>query len=363
MSDRPDLDEQDVMLADARHEDFGSQMQAPVVMPANHLMTPRQVGDLFGTLMTAQPVVQRRDHKQLMVRLNALAASFGDTYEYSWRVKDKNSKAQDGKTEVSGPTIKLAMDLSREYGNCAIDIREIESQTHWTFYARFTDLETGYTLTRAFRQRKNALQGKYEDDRKLDMAYQMGQSKASRNVVVNALSNYVDHMRTQAHKAALGAIAENPKKYLEGIDRGLEKLGIGLARAEALMGRVKKEWGTRDIAMVLNALKAVNDGMVDARDAFPQDGAQVPDAEETQTAGGSESPGESVEGAAATSSEAEPAAGDGSGKLHTAAAGDAEKVNKPKAAKAQPSPSPAPAATPAPQEPKKAPAKKPAALF
>lgn len=376
-------DDQDVMLADARQEDFGSRMAGAVapVMPANHLMTPRQVGDLFGTLMTAQPVVKARDHKHLMIRLKALAASFGDTYEYSWRVKDKNSKAPDGKTEVSGPTIKLAMDLCREYGNCAVDIREIEGPTHWTFYARFVDLETGYSLTRAFRQRKNALQGKYEDDRKLDMAYQMGQSKASRNVVVNALSNYVDHMRTEAARSSVGAITQDPKKYLEGIQRGLEKFAIDISRAEGMVGRIQKEWSPRDIAQVMNGLKAINDGMADARDVFPDD-AEVPHDQDgvvqdkkTQEPGEPTDPGntDSGEGAAAASSEAKPA---GAAKKVEAPSAPAGEAAKPKASKpkAPPPPEPepederegepeesepAPAAEPA----RKPAAKKPAGLF
>lgn len=365
MNDPRDYADDDIQLADPRQESFGAAMTTrQEVMPANMQLSPRQVGDLFGTLTTAQKVIVNRDHQQLMTRLKALTASFGDTYIYSWDVNDKNSKRADKKTTIEGPTIKLAMDLAREYGNCSVDVREVEGPTFWIFYARFTDLETGYQLTRSFRQRKNALAGNYENDRKLDMAYQMGQSKASRNVVVNALSNYIEFMMTEAKRAAVAAIEKSPKKYIEAILRGLEKFGIPLSAAEQSVGRVEAEWVARDIAKVMNGLKAINEGLADAREVFPHTVTNVPteDEETDSPAADPEQQEESDEGAATPSSEAEPGAAK-SREAPDAAPGEAEPSRsnaKASQTKAKPEKTAAPAPSPTPT---KAPAKKPAALF
>jgi hypothetical protein len=73
------------------------------------------------------------------------------------------------------------------------EVREIDVGDAWVFYARFTDIETGFSMERAYRQRKSQSSIKSRDaDRQLDIAYQIGQSKAIRNCVVNSLQIYAD---------------------------------------------------------------------------------------------------------------------------------------------------------------------------
>lgn len=277
-----DQDPRDVDLADPRREDFGKMMQGNMeVLPPNmqQQLSPRQVGDLFGTLTTAQPVIKDRNIPALMQTLKALAQAFGDSYIYSWDVNDKNSKRPDKKTTIEGPTIQLANDLAREFGNCGLDIRLTDEGTHWTFYGRFIDLQTGYTLTRPFRQRKNAMAGKYEDDRKLDMSFQAGASKCLRNVTVNALRNYVEFMMEEARRAVTDKIKKDPDFYQQAINRGLEKFGVAQQSAETMIGRKRDEWTVRDIAKVFGVLKAIAEGLVDVSEAFPKDGPQTPEPE------------------------------------------------------------------------------------
>ncbi len=352
MSDRED----EVMLAEPRKESsFGDMMarNQEVMVPGQQL-TPRQVGDMFGTLTTAQPVVKYRDHKRLMQTLKTLTATFGDSYMYSWTLK--------GGETVEGPTIKMAMDLVREYGNCSVDVREIEGPTHWVFYARFVDLESGFTLTRAFRQRKGALQGKYEDDRKLDMAYQIGQSKASRNVVVNALANYVDFMVEETKASLIDTVGGDKEKILKRIENTMKKFNISEASVTAQIGRARADWTVRDIAKVYSQMLAIWDGMVSARDVFPQDGPSVDGDEvvqEDQTSSGSESPADSAEPGRSTEAKSE--GGNSSREAPSTSSDDAESKPKTTAKKSE---TKATAAEKPAAEPTKKPAvKKPAALF
>ena len=365
-------DDTELMLTDPRGDDFGAAMGAQarqeVMVPGVHTMSPRQVGDLFGTLTTAQPVIKERDHGRLMQTLKALASSFGENYVYMWDVNDKNSKRADKKTTIEGPTIQLTNDLAREYGNCALDIREIESNTHWVFYGRFTDLQTGYTLTRAFRQRKNALAGNYENDRKLDMAYQMGQSKCLRNVVDNALRNYAEFMMEESKRALPDKIKADPEKYNKWITKGLDQFGVGEQDAARAVGRPRDEWTNRDMAKVFSALKAISEGLTTAAEAFPKDGPVMHDAEtgEVKETGAKTAPKESA-GGSKPAAEATAEDGTKAGKLPSSAEADPLDIpeglkrtaKEPEKAKEAPKASSAPKAEPA----KKAAAKKPAALF
>src|SRR6185312_15091905 len=118
-----------------------------------------------------------------------------------------------------------------------------------------------------------------------------------------------------------------------------------------------------------NTLKAINDGMVDARDAFPEDaGAKVPEADKTNH---DPQTGEVHEGhadqsgqrSAAAESEAEPEGDEGRREAPTVPSGEAEKATPAKKAPSpSPAPAPAPAPSPAPAAAKK-PAPKPKALF
>lgn len=102
---------------------------------------------------------------------------------YSWPVKGKG-----GPSVVKGGSIGLAMSIARNYGNCAIPVVAEENPTYILFRAAFIDLETGFTIERMFRQRKKQDIGKkYDSDRAEDMTFQIGQSKAIRNVVLKGV--------------------------------------------------------------------------------------------------------------------------------------------------------------------------------
>jgi len=103
---------------------------------------------------------------------------------YSWLVTSKGGS----KSKVQGGSIGLAMSIARNYGNCAVPVQAEELPTHYLFKAAFIDLETGFTVERIFRQRKKQdIGGKYDSDRKDDMTFQIGQSKAERNVIMKGV--------------------------------------------------------------------------------------------------------------------------------------------------------------------------------
>lgn len=218
----------------------------------------------------AQPVAVRRDDGEVLHKLKVLAAAAGENWYYRFPVRNK----QKGTTDwIEGPSIKLANDLARIYGNCEVDCRAQDIGDHWLFHARFIDIETGFSLTRPFQQRKNASKMGGDDDRRLDIAFQIGSSKAIRNVVVNALQTFSDFAFEEARNSLVDRIGKRLEEYRS---RTVEKLSakIDIRRVEAVVGRPSKEWLAPDIARVIATARAIEDGMASYDDAFPPLGAE-----------------------------------------------------------------------------------------
>src|SRR5262245_25629030 len=96
---------------------------------------------------TAVAVQQPRDLQVVHKRLIAEAKMAGESFYYGWG---------NGKDRIEGPSVNLAMAAARCYHNSAVDILPLqETSDAWVFTAVFVDLETGFTLTRQFRQSKN----------------------------------------------------------------------------------------------------------------------------------------------------------------------------------------------------------------
>ena len=170
------------------------------LVPAGVFAAPAE--RVFG----AQPVAVHRDEGKILQKLKSLAAAAGDDWYYRYPVRKKVKDEKTGRDEwtidhIEGPSIKLANDLARLYGNCDIDTRVFDLGDSWVFYARFMDLETGHALTRPFQQRKSQKALRTDDARALDIAFQIGVSKAIRNVIVNALQTFADFAFEEAKNA------------------------------------------------------------------------------------------------------------------------------------------------------------------
>lgn len=224
----------------------------------------------------AQAVAVYRDEARILQKLKVLASAAGDDWYYRFPVQDK------GKTSwIEGPSIKLANDLARLYGNCEVDCRAQDMGNAVLFHARFVDLETGFALTRPFQQRKGASKlGGSDAGRRDDITFQIGASKAIRNVVVNALQTFADFAFAEAKEALVDKIGKDIVKWR---DRTIERMGaqIDIKRVEAAIGRPSKDWLAGDIARIIAMGKAIADGMATWDETFPQIGAV---ADQTKTA-------------------------------------------------------------------------------
>jgi hypothetical protein len=232
--------------------------------------------------ITAKRVAVPRHIPHILREIREMCAAFGDTYVWSWEVKNRREGRMD---TIKGPTIKLAMMLVQAFGNCSVDMDIQETPTHWIFKSWFMDYEKGTSLSRLFQQRKSQNTGMADKDRAADMIFQMGQSKAARNVVVNALSSFSSFAVEEAEKGLLSKFQspEAKESAWNFIDRVLEQHDIDIARVEAVIGRRSKEWTVPNLAKAFMMLRGIAEGLASADDQFPtlEAAAEMLDEQET----------------------------------------------------------------------------------
>lgn len=244
-------------------DEFASQtvVEGQVLAPANvtHAPPPALVHG-------AQKVIVARDEGKVLQRIRTLAHAAGDAWYYRIPFKDRRT----GKTTyVEGPSIKLANDVARLYGNCDVDEWVSgEGLDYWEFTARFIDLESGYSLTRVFRQRKNAAAVGNDAARNAEIGFAIGASKAIRNAVTNALQTFADYAYEEARNALVMQVGKDIERWRKEVS---ERIGaiVDIKRVEAVIGRPVKEWLAPDIATVAAMGKTIKDGMASVDDSFP----------------------------------------------------------------------------------------------
>ena len=257
-----DIDERErEQLMQAFEQPQAGQVPAPQ-QPASSITIEQQpVG--------AQKVAVLRDEARVLQKIKALAAAAGTDWFYRFPVKKKGG----GTDFITGPSIKLANNIARLYGNCTIDVRLVDNGATWWIYAKFIDLETGFSMVRPFQQDKGASRmggvGPEAEARRLDIALQIGVSKAIRNVIVNSLELHCDFAFTEAQRNLVGRIGANLNEYRARAIKWFADSAIALHRVETIMGRAAKDWLAPDLARLAAEIKAVEDGMATADETWP----------------------------------------------------------------------------------------------
>ena len=241
--------------------------------PHGHSLV-RPTSGLAERVVGAQPVAVKRDLTRIRQEIKEIAAMAGPDWFYRFPVRTQGG----GQDWIEGPSIKLANNVARIYGNNINEVREVDVGDAFIFYARFTDIETGFSMERAFHQRKSQTSLKTKDrDRAMDIAYQIGQSKAIRNSIVNALGVYCDFAFDEARNSIVEKIGKDLKGWIERTTERLKALPVDLKRVERVVGRAAKDWLAPDVARVVALGQAVRDGMATIDEVFPPDEEIIPD--------------------------------------------------------------------------------------
>lgn len=234
-------------------------------LPGGQVINERTI---FGDIITAQPVKLPRNEPRVLQRIDAMAQANGEKWYYRFPVKNRRT----GKTDyIEGPSIECTGSVARYYGNCQVQTA-LAAETHqqWIFASRFVDLETGYSLIRPFLQPKSGGKiGGMDDERRMQAAFGIGVSKCERNVVDKALNDMVDRAFKGAKQNLVDRIGRNLPDARTRCQRGIEQLGVDLARVEQVYGRKIADMLAPDIARLVAELKAVSDGMAMPDEVWP----------------------------------------------------------------------------------------------
>lgn len=245
-------------------------------------LVPQRGRDLGGgsmmvqdQIITAHSVAVPRDNAKILKGLQFAAAYAGQSVlTYRWLVNNNRT----GKKEtVKGLTIKAADILLREYTNAFVDLRFTEGPASWIYKATFCDIERGVARPAYWQEYKDTatLGAKDKGDQRLkQIPFQIGQSKAIRNVIVKYLEiPYGAYLEEEAENNLVERVGKNIEAYRQRCSKAFADLGIDLVRVERQVGRKLAHWLAPDLAAVVQQLKAVRDGMASASDQWP---AQAP---------------------------------------------------------------------------------------
>lgn len=214
-------------------------------------------------VVTAQRVAVPRNLAKVTEAVKREAALVGEDFEYRWTVG--------AGSEISGVSVDGAMIMLRNFGNCDCEVEIAEdAPRHWILRATFIDWETGFTLSRLFRQRKdNAVHGRMDEDRKLDIAFQIGQSKAQRNAIMKALPVWLVKSAIEAAQDATEAkidIAVEREKNL----KYWAKAGVTQAMLEGKIGAPIDAWSKRDYVRLRALWNALREKETTKEVEFPE---------------------------------------------------------------------------------------------
>ena len=220
-------------------------------------------------IITAQRVAIKRDVPAIRREAREIATAMGDKAFYFWETKNRDGT----RGQVMGPSIDCAMAAINAYGNCRIEAFPAqETDTHWIFLARFVDYEKGVTVVRSFQQRKSQKLGMKDADRQMDIAFQIGQSKASRNAVVAGLKWLVTEMVDAARSGLLQKVQANPEGARAYLLKTIAALDIPLPVVERAATRKAAAWTAPDMAKLYGQIQSIQDGMVTWQDVFAEQG-------------------------------------------------------------------------------------------
>jgi hypothetical protein len=229
-------------------------------------------------IITAQVVSVPRDNAKILKGLQFAAAYAGDkVLNYRWQVKNRRTGKLD---TVQGLTIKAADILLREYTNAYVDLRFNETSTSWVYKATFVDLERGIARPAFWQEYKGTsrLGARDDTDQRLkQLPFQVGQSKAIRNVIVKYLEiPYGTYLQKEGENNLIERVSKDIAAYRERCKAALANLGVDLVRVERQVGRKLADWLAPDVSMVIQQIKAVRDHMLAADDQWPADAPPEP---------------------------------------------------------------------------------------
>jgi hypothetical protein len=242
-------------------------------LAVNGDMTLVQERSLFGDLITAQPVRVARNDAKILQRIDVWGGIAGERWFYRYPVRNRRTGRVD---YIEGPSVKCTNAVARLFGNCSVESRTVALDAKRDIcYSRFGDLETGFSITKGQIVPRSATLGGDDEERRQQIAHNIGQSKSQRNVVEAALGDFAQRGFLAAKNSIVEKIGKNIEKARIRIVELLNELAqekgvVGIVpRVEYVKGRKVDEWLAPDIAGVHGEIEFIADGMASIDETWP----------------------------------------------------------------------------------------------
>lgn len=234
------------------------------------------VDTAMAQIVTMQNCGIKRDLASVRQRIRAEATEMGTGVYYSIPFKSR-ANGVETTNYIEGPSIRCAEMVARNYGNCTVQVDVKEDTKAYYFAARFIDYETGFSITRLFRQRKNQNTGMGRSDpgRAEDIVFQIGQSKAIRNAVRAGLGYICDYAVEFAREGLIKKIEGKPDDYRNRLILRFEEMDVPLLHVERVVGLPAAKWNARHMARLVAEIQSVTEGMAVAEDLWPSNAADA----------------------------------------------------------------------------------------
>ena len=256
-------------------------------------LTVTQERSLFGDIVTAQPIKVARNEADILKRIDILAAGAGTRWFYRYPVKNRRKGTTD---YIEGPTIKCTDAVLMRYKNAAVESRTIalpgDARTY-VCYSRFCDWENGVSITMGQLVPRSATLGGEDEERRVAIAHNVGQSKSRRNVCVAAMGEFVQRGFLAAKRSLIERIGRDLTKSRKVIADELNKLDVPnvVQRVEQVYARRQGDWLAADIASIYAELQGIADGMSSIDETWPLPPPPEPSRRDDETSAAADQPG------------------------------------------------------------------------
>lgn len=230
----------------------------------------REVAEVQGAMTIAKkfPRDQQASLDRIMTACQRKTLAETAVYQYA-----------KGGTDISGPSIRLAETLAREWGNLQFGIRELEQrQGESTVEAFAIDLETNVRCVKVFQCRhvRHARNGDYKlnDPREIYELVANQGARRVRNCILGIIPGDVVEAALEQCESTLKTSCEVTPERVKAM---LEKFGTYKVTKEMIEARIQRRLDAMTPAQLLSLGKIYNslkDGMSTAKDWFLEQAAE-----------------------------------------------------------------------------------------
>jgi hypothetical protein len=225
----------------------------------------REVAEIQSAMTVAKkfPRDQKASMDRILIACQRKSLAEVATYQYA-----------KGGTDITGPSIRLAEAIAREWGNLQCGVRELDQRDGESTVEAFAiDLETNFRCCKVFqvKHKRDTRSGSYEikDQREI---YEMVANQGARRMracILGVIPGDVVEAAVEQCEATLKAKCDTSPESIKKLLDTFEKMGI---TKEMVEGRIQRKIEAITPAQFLNMRKIFNslkDGMSTPAEWFP----------------------------------------------------------------------------------------------